>query len=143
MPIRRRSAALKQKLAQPTAEVGLFERFLLWAFRGDIRSIFAIGILFTVGMSIQHLMPTGFTNVLGAVKVTSAFLIFGIFLGVIVVTEDNKRFTASGAWIRTIYGALAFAAIALILSASWGAVALAALIGIILGYTGIHWARHI
>lgn len=141
MPIRRRSAALKQKLAQPTAEVGLFERFLLWAFRGNIRSIFAIGILFAVGMSIQHLMPTGFTNVLGAVKAASTFLIFGIFLGVIVVTEDN--FTASGAWIRTIYGALAFAAIALILSASWGAVALAALIGVILGYTGIHWARHI
>jgi len=143
MPRRRKINALKQQLARPPAELSLSARLLLWAFRSDTRSVLVIGILFAVGMTLQYLLPADLNNVQGVAVAVLVLLIFGTFLGVIVVTEDNKKYSSSGAWIRALCGAGALAAIAVLLSAPLSVIALAALVGVVLGYSGIYWARYI
>jgi hypothetical protein len=143
MPLRRQSRVLKQQLGRLPAVLSTLARLVLWAFRTDARGIATIAILFAIGMAVQYLLPTDLENIYGVATAGLVLLIFGTFLGVIVVTEDNKKYETSGSWIRVISGAVAFSAIAALLSAPLIVIALGALVGVMLGYAGIYWARHL
>ncbi|UUX94946.1 hypothetical protein [Aquabacterium sp. J223] len=103
----------------------------------------AIGFLFAVGMSLGHLLPVGSAPLRSIATAAFIFLIFGTFVGVVLVTEENQKYASSGAWLRVASGAVALAAIAVLLSAPWSVVGFAALVGVMLGYAGIYWVKHI
>lgn len=143
MSRRRPSQALKQELSRPNSSHGLFVRTLLWAFRSNVSSGLAIGILFAVGTGLRYLIPPGAQDARTVVVLVFVLLIFGVFLGVIVVTEDNKSFTHSGSRIRMTCGAIAGAAIATIFASPLEAILFATLLGVVLGYMGILWAKYL
>ncbi len=133
---------LKQLSMKPPAELSLLSRALLWVFKNEVSGAATIGILFAVGMSLRRVIsiPDDAQRFARGVIV---LLIFGVFVGVIAVTEDNKEFRDSGSRIRITCGAISFAAIAVILSAPMEGVVLAALAGALLGYFGKYWAQYV
>jgi hypothetical protein len=130
-------------MSRPTIELNLFLRALLWAFRSEASSVLAIGILFTIGTGLRYLMPSDARTFQTVVMTVIVLLIFGVFIGVIELTEENKEYRSSGARVRVSCGAVALAAIAFMLSAPLEGIALAALLGAFLGYVGIYWAKYL
>ncbi len=102
-----------------------------------------IGILFAIGTGLRYLVQSEAQNFQTIVLAVFVLLIFGVFVGVIALTEEDKEYRTTGSRVRMTCGAVAFAAIAVMLSAPWEAVAFAALLGAILGYVGIYWAKHV
>ncbi len=117
---------------------------LLWGVGSGARAALTIGVLLALGMGIGHAWPVAPGGWQAMVPWFLAVLIFGVFLGVIVVTESHKAYRGPrGTRLRVLGGAMACAAIALLLAGAFELVALGALVGAMLGYVGIHWARHV
>lgn len=91
--------------------------------------------------SVRYIIPSDAGDIQAAVHSFFGFLILGVFLGIIVVTEEDKAYRASGWRVRMISGALAFAAFAVMGSASFEVFAFATFLGAMLGYFGIYWAK--
>ena len=142
MSRRRGSRLLKQQLALPTAELGLPARVLLWAFRGEARSVGTIAVLFALSALIDH-VSLATADLQRTIRGTIALLIFGVFLGVIAVTEDAREYRGSGTRVRMTCGAIAGAAVAGIFAAPIAGVVVAALGGMVLGYLGDAWVKHV
>lgn len=116
---------------------------MLYAFRSEATSVLTIGILFAIGTGLRFLLPSDAQAFQTVAMTVIVLLIFGVFVGVIALTEENKEYRNSGSRVRVTCGAVALAAIAVMLSAPLEGVALAALLGAILGYIGIYWAKYI
>lgn len=82
-------------------------------------------------------------NISSAVSAVAVLLIFGVFLGVIVVTEESPKYRSSGNRVRIVCGGVAGIAVATIFGASWEGLVLAAFIGGMLGHFGKHWAQQL
>ena len=143
MTRKRPSKKLVHLLAQPPVELSFFSRLLLWIFRGDAGSALTIGILFALGTAISHMLPSAMLNLQRAFIALMSLLIFGVFLGMIIVTETEKHYRNSGSRIRIVTGAIGFAAIATMASATFEGIAAASFLGAILGYFGIYWAQYL
>lgn len=143
MTRRRPSNVLKDQLSKPSVELGWFTRTGLWAFRSETSGVLTIAILFALSYGVPYVIPSDAGDVRTAVLSLFGFLILGVFLGIIVVTEEEKSYRASGWRVRMISGALAFAALTLMGPASLEVVAIAALFGAVLGYFGIYWVKWI
>ncbi len=141
MPRRRPSKRLQQQLARPRQELSLPVRGLLWAFRSEASAVLAIGVLFAVGMAARYLPGSTPGDGGPALQVALSVLVFGIFFGVIVLTEDERAYRHSGSRIRVVCGALALGAIAVLWLAPIEVIAFSAVVGAMLGYTGKYWAR--
>ena len=67
--------------------------------------------------------------------------LFGIFFGVIVVTEDERAYRRTGSRIRVVCGALALGAIAILWAAPMEVITFSVIVGAMLGYAGKYWVR--
>jgi len=143
MPRRRPSKVLKDQLSKPTAEIGWVSRVFLWAFRSHASGVLTLGFLFALSYGVRSFFPDEVSDIRSTVILFLVFLILGVFLGIIVVTEENRSYRSSGWKIRIISGMVAFAAVGVMISAPLEEVAIAAFIGAVLGYFGIYWAKWI
>jgi uncharacterized membrane protein len=140
---RKPSQVLKQQLSAPKPSLGLFARILLWAFRSNASMVMTMAVLFAIGTYVTYVLPKDQLELQMATVTVFVLLIFGTFFGVIVVTEEGKEYRQSGTRIRMISGAVAGIAIATMLHAPFEGVAFAGLLGIILGYLGLLWAKYL
>jgi len=109
-----------------------------------VRAVLAIGVLLTLGVGIGHALPIAPGGWPSMVTWLLAVLIFGVFVGVIVVTETDRDCRGPrGTRLRVLTGAMSLMAMALVLGGSFELAALGALVGAMLGYVGIHWLRHV
>ncbi len=100
-----------------------------------------MGFLFAVSYGVRDFFPDEASDIRSSVILFLAFLNLGVFLGIIVVTEEEKSYRSSGWKIRIISGTVAFAAVGVMILASLEQVAIAAFIGAVLGYFGIYWVK--
>jgi hypothetical protein len=98
----------------------------------------ATGLVIAAILLVVHAGPTaqGFTP-----RRLAAVLVFGVFIGVVYVTEAGSP--GAGKSIRTAAGAVAGTATALLLELPWEGAVLVALLGPLLGYLGSKWAAHV
>jgi membrane glycosyltransferase len=144
MPRRRRaSQVLREQLAAPRLSQGWFTRAIGWLFRSEASSALSLGVVFALGLAVSYVIPVRISSAREVVVVTFTLLVFGVFLGVIMVTEENKNYKGSGLRTRVVCGAIAGAAIAVLASAPVEAVALGAMVGAILGFFGMSWAKYL
>jgi predicted DNA repair protein MutK len=140
----RLSRRVKRKLSNPTPpqdESGWF-RLVLWAGATETRFILAGGIAFALVTLAAEAIGV-FANLGVLLHLFATLLVFGVFACIVIVTEESRKYASSGARIRTISGAIAGAAIAVIFSAPAEGVAAAALTGAGLGYLGKYWVYSI
>jgi hypothetical protein len=76
-----------------------------------------------------------------ALQWTGAAWLFGLFVAVTVVTDDERRYARSGFWIRTGSGACIAAGMVAIFGIPPGGIAFAVTVGAILGATGKYWLQ--
>jgi hypothetical protein len=143
MSRRRSSKALKRQLARPPVELGWFMRTFLWVFRSPNSSVLTISLLFVLFYGLQSIVLASDLEVRTGLLVLFAFLVFGIFLGVVIVTEEDSTYTVSGSRIRIICGVITGVALAVMGNVSFEGVALAGMFVGALGYFGIYWVKHI
>lgn len=141
MARRRPSKRLQQQLARPRQELSLPVRGLLWAFRSEASAVLAIGALFALGMGARRLPGSTLGNAGPALQAALSLLLFGIFFGVIVVTEDERAYRRTGSRIRVVCGALALGAIAILWAAPMEVITFSVIVGAMLGYAGKYWVR--
>jgi hypothetical protein len=140
---RRASQALKRQLAKQPAQLGWVMRVFLWVFRTGTGSALTIGLLLALFYALQTVLSlTGF-EVRTVVLTFFAFLILGVFLGVVMVTEEDSAYKESGARIRIICGVIAGSAIAVMGNASFEGIALAGILAGALGYFGVYWVKYV
>ena len=108
MARKRSSKKLTELLSRPSADTSIFERIFLWIFRSDASCALTIGILFIASTVLGQILPTAMLNLQRSLTAVMALLIFGVFLGVIVVTETEKHYKGTGSRIRIITGAIGF-----------------------------------
>jgi uncharacterized membrane protein len=132
---------------------------LAWITGSQIRLVLACGLVFALVNSVPEMLvgvaegareapgtesPESFFPLMAVlIRLFLALFVFGVFLGIILVTEEEPEYARSGPWIRVVCGAMAGAAIAVLVSASWEGAAACASIGGVLGYFGKRWAYHI
>ena len=126
---RKAKEALKQQLPAPRPSQGWFVRTLLWVFRSDVSAVFTMGVLFALGVGVGHLLPSRAADLQTFVAGAFSLLIFGVFLGVILVTEEDSTYTHTGWRIRVVCGAIGGAAIAVLVSTPLEGVFLGAAVG--------------
>ena len=141
MPHHRPSQNLKDKLSPPQVPRGWIARAVDWLFRSEASSALSLGVLFALGLTMNYIVPFGVSNAREFVVGAFSLLIFGVFLGVIVVTDESKAYKGNGLRARIVCGAIAGTAIAVLLSAPGEGVLLGALVGAVLGFFGEDWAK--
>ena len=116
-------------------------RVLTWAFSTEVGAVISIGLLAVLYPLLRLTAVACGFDIVRYIQVVLAILILGVFLGVIVVTEEAKTYRNSGGRIRFICGAIAGAAIIVIFHGPIEAVILASLMGGVMGYLGKYWAN--
>jgi hypothetical protein len=140
---RRPSRALKSRLSQQPVELPMLWQIVLWPFKSEVRAVLVMAILFAIGMGAGLVARAGSQAVEFTVLALAALLIFGVFLGVIAVTEGSREHKVGGSKTRVVCGVVALSAISVIFGAPLEGVCFAALLGAMLGYTSPYWARYI
>ena len=118
-------------------------RFAKWLVAGEVRPVILVAIVFTAYMPMQASGISAWSASTRTLQVVASLLIFGIFLGVIVVTDFREAEAGSGTRKRVAAGAVAFGAIAAIFNAPFEGIALASGVGAVLGFFGMSWAQHV
>jgi hypothetical protein len=141
MSRRRSSKALKRHLDTPREELSLPMRAFLWIFRSEVSSVLSIALFLATSYGLQAFFAAAGLNLHKVLITFFGFLILGVFLGVVMVTELDNAYAASGSRIRIISGVVAGASIAIMGNLSFEGVVLAGLLVGALGYFGIYWAK--
>jgi hypothetical protein len=105
--------------------------------------VLTIALLFVFFYGLQTIFSTSGLEVRTMLLAVFAFLIFGIFLGVVIVTEEDNTYKVSGSRIRITCGVITGVALAVMGNASFEGIALAGVFVGALGYFGIYWVKHI
>ena len=113
-----------------------------WLVAGEVRPVVLVATLFTAYMMLKAFGVTGWFESPNSVRLVPSLLIFGLFLGVIFVTDIKQPQVGTGTRKRVFAGIASCSAIAAIFGAPWGGLALAAIVGAVLGYFGMSWAQH-
>ena len=115
---------------------GMFLRAVFWLFASEVRVVLAISVAFLVYMLLKHFgFATGGARGVDVELFISLF-IFGVFFGVVVVTDGAKKYKKNGGVLRAVCGAVAGLSIGLIYSASGEVLFLMAIAGAMLGTFG-------
>jgi hypothetical protein len=118
-------------------------RLVRWLVAGEVRPVTLVAILFTAYMMLQAFGVTGWFDSPNLVQVFSSLLIFGLFVGVVFVTDIKESQVGPETRKRVLAGVASCSAIAAIFGAPWEGIALAAILGAVLGYFGMSWAQHL
>ena len=105
---------------------------LLWIFALALLTVVAVGFRYS------DLEPGG-----SALNMLIAAAVFGCFVGVMFVTEDERRYRRSGTRVRIASGMVAGGAIAVLFTWDAAAIAASAFVGGFLGYLGWLWIKHL
>ncbi len=144
MPRRRRaSQVLREQLASPRSLQGWFTRAIGWLCRSEVSSALCLGVIFALSLAVSYVTRVCISSASEIVVVTFVLLVFGVFLGVIIVTEDSKRYKGSGLRTRVVCGVIAGTTIAVLVSAPGDAIALGAMVGAILVFFGTSWSKYL
>ena len=128
--------------ASPRASSRFVQAFI-WLTASDVRLVLLVAAVFTAIMAARVLGASHFGIDTTTIQVIASVVLFGVFLGVIVVTDGPKSYRKSGAWVRTMSGVIAGVGIGIIYSLSFEAVVLWGLSGALLGFIGMRWAQHL
>jgi uncharacterized membrane protein len=121
------------------AEPPLLSRLIDWICAHETAFVLLGGFVFAALILLTHAIGIA-TNLTIFVKVFAVVWVFGVFVCVILVTEDNSKYAKSGNTVRTSCGAIAGVGLAVMMfGLSSTAIASGLLVGAILGYLGKHW----
>lgn len=137
------SRKLKEQKVRPVAELSLPIRVLLWLMSSDVKIVLFFAAIFAVFQAVTRLDISIHTDLAQTLKGVSMFFVIGVFLAVVVVTDDDRRYRNSGQTIRVVCGAMAGALIGIIGSGPVEVIALLALIGTLLGFFAKNWAQYV
>jgi len=112
-----------------------------WLFSGEWRPALLVGLVFVAYMLAQVGSINGQDVESRLVTVVACFLIFGVFLGVVFVTEIKEVPEAIATRRCVLTGCIACCSIAVIVGLSLAGIALGALVGAVLGYTAPWWSQ--
>ena len=104
--------------------------------------VLTIGVAFAIYFLLVEVGPWNLAMNLHTLRVASAALIFGIFLGVILISEQMSS-PLESTLVRVFAGIVAGPTIALIFNATIFMALGAAFVGALIGYFGHSWANHI
>ena len=137
------SRRLKNQKVRPVAEVSFPIRVLLWLMSSDVKIVLLFAAIFAIFQAITRLDISIHSDLALTLKGVSVFFVIGVFLAVVVVTDDDRRYRNSGQTIRVICGAMAGALIGIIGSGPIELIALMALIGTLFGFFAKDWAKYV
>ena len=140
---RRASKALQEQMQRTRIEQSWLIRAVIWAGSGEIKFVLVIAAIFALYQTLDIVFSRGSGGGLQALFFVTAFLIVGVFLGVIVVTDGSKEYRETGARIRTTCGVIGAAALGVMGGATYEWIAVLAIVGAVLGYFGMGWAKYI
>ena len=143
MPRPRKTTTKSAPAADNSRDVSRFVKVLIWLAASDVRLVLLVAA-FVAGAIAARVLGTshwGADNT--TLQVLASVVLFGAFLGVIVVTDGPKKYRKSGVGVRVVSGVIAGVGIAIVNSLGFEAAALAALVGALLGFVGMRWAQHI
>ena len=112
-----------------------------WLLSGEWRPALLVGLVFVAYMLAQVGSINGLEAESKLVTVVACLLIFGVFLGVVFVTEINEVPEANATRKCVLTGCIACCSIAVILGAGLAGIAFGALVGAVLGYTAPWWSQ--
>lgn len=116
---------------------------MLWLVAGEVRPVVLVALVFTVYMMLRAFGFAEWSSSPKIVQIVATLLIFGLFLGVILVTDIREPEAGTATRKRVMAGVASCSAIAIIFDAPWEGVALAAGVGAVLGFFGMSWAQHV
>jgi hypothetical protein len=112
-----------------------------WLLSGEWRPALLVALVFVAYMLAQVGSISGLAAESRLVTVVACLLIFGVFLGVVFVTETNEVPEAIAARKCVLTGCIACSSIAVIIGAGLAGIALGTLVGAVLGYTAPWWSQ--
>jgi hypothetical protein len=137
------SRKLKEQKARPVAELSLPIRVLFWLTSSDVKIVLFFAAIFTVFQAVTRLDISIHADLAQTLKGVSMFFVLGVFLAVVVVTDDDRRYRNSGQTIRVVCGAMTGALVGIIGSVPVEMIAFMTLIGTLLGFFAKDWAQHV
>jgi hypothetical protein len=140
---RRVSRKLKEQKVRSAADFSWPFRVLLWLISSDVKIILFFAAIFTIVMTLTNLDLSIPSDLAWALKVASIFFVIGVFIAVVVITDDDRRYRNSGQTIRVVCGAMAGALIGMIVALPFGGIVSLALIGTVLGFFAKDWAQYV
>jgi hypothetical protein len=123
----------------PAEEPSGIWKFLEWLLRHELAFVVVGGLVFAV-VTLLPYVAGGFDSASVFFKLVAVLWGFGMFLIVVLVTDDNPKHAKRGDLIRIACGAVVGAGIALSFAAPLTGIALGFVIGAVLGFFGPHWA---
>ena len=114
-----------------------------WLVSGEWRPALAVGLVFVAYMFTQFGSISGLASESKLITVAACLLIFGVFLGVVFVTEIKEVKESVATRRCVITGCIACSAIAIILGGGTEGIVLGFIVGAFLGYTAPWWSRAI
>ncbi len=109
---------------------------LLWLFASEVRAALLIGVIVAIYLLLRIFGFADWSKSGIDLQLITSVLIFGVFVGVITITDGNKKYKKNGNFLRAICGAVAGAAIGLIYATAGEVLFLLVISGVILGTFG-------
>ena len=138
---KRPSKFIKDQLRKPKTEQSWVVRFLVQITSSEILLVFLVTILVSAYYLAQASNFIAKSSMKESIRLISSLILIGVFLGVIVVTDDSEKYRKSGARIRTICGVVTSTALCILFNAPFELYPVFIFIGAILGCTGMIWAQ--
>jgi len=131
------------QVSEPQRTTSRIARALRWLVSGEWRPALLVGLVFVAYMLSQVGSISGLANESKLVAVVACLLIFGVFVGVVFVTEINEVRESLAIRRCVLTGCIACSSIAFILGGGSAGIGLGLLVGAFLGYTAPWWSRAI
>lgn len=112
---------------------------LEWLPQHEVAFVVVGGLAFALVTLLPYVLGV-FVSVSAFFELVAVVWGFGMFLIVVLVTDDNPKYAKWGDLIRIVCGAVVGAGIALAFAAPLTGIALGFVIGAVLGFFGPHWA---
>lgn len=130
--------AVKRRVdRQPEATQAAW-RWLAWLAQHEFLFVLAGAAVFALATMASHRL-SAFESAQSFLKVFSVLWVVGVFLFIVVVTDDNRKYARTATKTQAVSGAIAGAGIALALGAPWHGIAVGLMVGAFLGLFAKHW----
>lgn len=114
----------------------IFLNTLRWLFASEVRAALAIGGIVAIYVLLRMFGFADWSKSGIDLRLVISMLIFSVFVGVIIITDGDKKYKKNGNFLRAICGCVAGAAIGVIYAAAGEVLFLLSISGVILGTFG-------
>ena len=138
---KRPSKIIKDQLSKPKTEQSWVVRFLVLISSSEILIVFLVAFLisgYVLGRASNFFANSSIKE---SIRLISSVILFGMFLGLILVTDDPEKYRKSGARIRIVCGVVTSASLCILFNAQIELYPVFMFIGAILGWAGMKWAQ--